>query len=76
MILYDFYCKKCNKVFDSLEPSGTKEIVCQCGKKAIKVLSPSHFKINGYSEANGYSNDKKPTKVNDGQANRKKKNTY
>ncbi len=56
LILYEFYCKACNTTFESLEVSGSKIAKCKCGEIAKKVLSSSNFKINGFSEANGYSN--------------------
>jgi len=56
MPLYEYYCATCVKTFESIERMGTKEVPCRkCGEQASKVISPTNFKINGYSYANGYS---------------------
>jgi putative FmdB family regulatory protein len=63
MALYEFSCENCAEIFEDIVPMGTKETECKkCGKKATKVMSVSHFRIEGYSEANGYS-DKGKGKV-------------
>ena len=54
--LYEFSCKECKKTFESIVPTGTKETICMCGDIALKIMSSPNFKINGFSEANGYSN--------------------
>lgn len=61
MPLYEYHCKKCNNTFESIESSDTDKLICVCGETATKIMSSSHFKITGFSEANGYSNcsDKK-----------------
>ncbi len=62
MPLYEFYCEDCNDTFDSIENMGTKYIMCFCGSKAYKIMSVPNFKINGYSESNGYSKETKKKK--------------
>lgn len=45
MPIYSFECIACDAVTDSLEPMGTKEIVCpECGAKARMIISSS--KVN------------------------------
>lgn len=57
MPMYEFFCGECSHPFESIETLGTKVSLCPiCRKEAKKVMSTSNFKINGYSEANGYSN--------------------
>ncbi len=56
MPLYEFYCKKCKNTFESIELMDTRKIVCLCGADARKIMSAPNFKIEGYSEANGYAN--------------------
>ena len=55
MPIFEFYCKNCDHNFESLVPVGTKETTCACGNTGVKIMSAPNFKINGFSEANGYS---------------------
>ena len=54
MPIHEFLCP-CGAIKEEIVPSGTKEIRCKCGKTAVKIMSSSTFKINGYSYANGYA---------------------
>lgn len=59
MPFYEYQCKICEKVSQKWEPSikdMKKEIQCECGRTANKIISNSSFKINGFNEKNGYSN--------------------
>ena len=54
--ILEYSCKKCNKIFESIEKSDTKEIKCfQCGEKCSKVFpSKMSFKLNGKWFKEGY----------------------
>jgi len=55
-MIYEFYCNKCDTVFEEMHKEYTKETDCpKCKNKADKIISPSSFTINGYNEKNGYS---------------------
>ncbi len=62
MPIYEFKCKTCKKVSEVLVKNSEmdKKIVdCPlCGQDAKKIMSVSLFKVNGFSEANGYAGDK------------------
>lgn len=59
MAIYEYKCKKCGLLFDVLQTKDKpKEICPDCSGPAKKVLSPSSYRMKGYSEKNGYS--KKP----------------
>jgi putative FmdB family regulatory protein len=59
MALYDLECSECGFKIETLTTySKVAELQClQCGKEGVMKITPSKsggFKINGYSEANGY----------------------
>lgn len=63
MPLYEFSCKHCDRVFEEIVPMDTDKRKCnQCGNIARKIISSSNFRIEGYSEANGYSKNMKDKK--------------
>lgn len=59
MPIYEYKCNKCYIVKEKyLSISQMEDIICmycKCGGNLIKIPSTGSFKINGYSEANGYS---------------------
>ena len=59
MPLYDFKCKGCDLTFERIVSSAERDkktTTCRmCGGVANKLLSAPNFRIEGYSEANGYS---------------------
>ncbi len=61
MPLYEFECDECGFVFTHIMKHEEKEAVIgsncpMCTDGIVKSnVSASNFKINGYSEANGYS---------------------
>ena len=57
MPIYEFECENCKEVMECLVTSKEDDKSCpSCGSTALKKLvSTGSFKINGYSEANGYS---------------------
>lgn len=58
MPLYEYRCCACGHEFERIVSlcQANKIIFCpQCDEKATKQISAPNFKINGYSEANGYS---------------------
>jgi putative FmdB family regulatory protein len=62
-MLYEFKCKKCNKVTEELVHLGTEQIKCPaCGAPAYKIISTSNFIVNGYSAKNLYSSSKTSSK--------------
>jgi putative FmdB family regulatory protein len=59
-MLFEFRCKKCEKVTEAIVKSNTEEIECpECGSVAKKIISAPHFHIRGFNAANGYSHKKK-----------------
>lgn len=62
MPINEYKCKTCKNVFEYWDTSYKnvkKWQVCpECGQDAKKQMAPSSFKINGYSEANGYAGSK------------------
>jgi len=61
MALYEFRCKKCGKLTEKMFPmtKNVKHIKCECGYISNRVMSSGIFKIEGYSEKNGYSKENK-----------------
>ena len=60
MPLHRFECKKCNHITERIVSNDIRRITCVvCDTWADKIMSASNFKINGYSESNGYSRKKK-----------------
>jgi putative FmdB family regulatory protein len=58
-MLYEFKCKKCNKIVEEIVKLGTTHVKCPtCGARAEKILSVPNFVVHGYSYANLYSNQK------------------
>lgn len=56
MPIYEYRCCACNKVNEELSRLGEITSICpECGHYSHKVISAGTFKINGHSEANGYS---------------------
>lgn len=56
MPLYEFECKKCGSISERIVSRDIIEIKCPvCKENAKKIISSSHFIINGFSEKNGYS---------------------
>jgi len=58
MPIYEYECTKCGNVDEMLLDSKDIDwIYCpKCKGHAVKVISPSNFKVNGdYTAANGYS---------------------
>ena len=64
MPIYKFECSECGFDFEHIMSvkegqtfNGIKSDCPKCEKRKCvkKVMSPSNFKINGYSERNGYS---------------------
>lgn len=47
--LFDFACPLCNRQTEEYIDNAIKEIDCECGGKAKKLVScPSYFKIDGF----------------------------
>ncbi len=62
MPIYEFKCKDCLVVTQGSFPinNNVKKVKCRkCGKTAEKIISTSNFKVNGFSEKNGYSKGEK-----------------
>ena len=61
MAIYEYKCKKCLRIIVRSFPIDRfpKTVTCdKCGREAEKMISVSNFKVNGYSERNGYSKEK------------------
>jgi putative FmdB family regulatory protein len=64
---FEFECDKCGFKFEHIMSHKMKEHVInsecpKCEKGCMKsIISSSNFKINGYSEANGYTKPGKRT---------------
>lgn len=56
MPIYDYKCLNCDYEFESLQNVGSSAILCQkCGSgMATLQMGTPAFKINGYTEKNGY----------------------
>ncbi len=60
MPIYEFKCEKCGKVYESIISLGVREIECDCGGKAKRIMSCSNFVLKGPGWAkDGYSKDSK-----------------
>jgi putative FmdB family regulatory protein len=60
MPIYVYSCQKCYKEIEKILPitDETKEIICDCGNQAIKIVAPiSNFSVSGYAFKNGYSDN-------------------
>jgi len=59
MPLFEYECKDCGEVTDRLrlpgDPVESWEMCPVCGGRQDRVMARSNFKINGFSEANGYA---------------------
>ena len=60
MPVYEYKCIMCKEIsehiFSMREAIGI--VKCTCGGVATKIMSTGTFKINGYSEKNGYAKEK------------------
>jgi len=60
MPLYEFRCECCSKITERITKHTDVIVECvHCGDFAKRIISSGSFKINGFSEANGYSKGKK-----------------
>ena len=63
MPIFEYKCKDCDLIFEKIVTGSEKEhknTECKkCGRLVKRIVSFSNFKINGFSEANGYSGSKK-----------------
>lgn len=56
MPIYDFKCEACGHVHERMCGHRIETMRCvMCGNTAKKQLGAPAIRINGYSEANGYS---------------------
>jgi putative FmdB family regulatory protein len=59
MAIYEFKCPKCLVITRESHPMSSKVDKAKCWKcgqfSAERMISPSNFRIKGYSEKNGYS---------------------
>lgn len=56
MPLYIRNCIFCDRKEERLEPMNAEEMInCNCGGSMVRIIAPSNFTINGYSERNGYN---------------------
>jgi len=63
-MIYEFYCNKCDTIFEEMHKEYTKEAKCpKCDNNSYKIISSPSFTINGYNEKNGYA--KKEVKMNE-----------
>jgi len=60
MPLHEFQCTKCKHIFEKLLFKDDSDILpCpKCGKDSNKILSTMTYNMKGYSEKNGYSDEK------------------
>jgi putative FmdB family regulatory protein len=67
MPLYQYQCSKCSNIYESfvslhIGPNNVDNTIhpdCPlCSAHGKKIISAVSFKINGYSEKNGYSKEK------------------
>lgn len=57
-MLYEFKCKKCGNVFEesrALKDNSEIAVCPKCKYIAKKIVSTFGFKVNGFSQLNGYS---------------------
>jgi len=62
MPLYEYKCDNCESIFEKIQSISNRNIPlsqpcpeCKEIGYIISLMSSANFKINGYSEANGYS---------------------
>lgn len=56
MAIYEYQCESCNHIFERMHKKETAKETCpDCSGQAKKVMSSSTYRMNGYSEKNGYS---------------------
>lgn len=61
MPLYEYYCKKCDRTFERLRTSrfelkhSDQALCSECMRLVDKIMSPTKFRIVGFSSANGYN---------------------
>jgi putative FmdB family regulatory protein len=60
--LYEYICPVCGNTIEEIKPMSRMDELPCCKKCVfevmVRVISPSNFVINGYSEKNGYSKPK------------------
>jgi putative FmdB family regulatory protein len=49
MRLFDFCCSECNSVFEKLVRANIREIKCECGGEAKRIISMPTVKLEGIS---------------------------
>ena len=63
MPIYEYKCDECERTVEKyLSVKQMEDIIsiyCKCGGHLLKIPSAGSFKINGFSEANGYSKGKR-----------------
>lgn len=59
MPVYQYECKACGKVQQELFSINKRPdaLLCDCGEVAERIISKSHFEVNGANAANNYSGD-------------------
>lgn len=59
MPIYEYECKACKKVKQELFRVNERPdaVLCDCGEIADRMISTSHFEVNGANAANNYSGD-------------------
>jgi len=75
MPMYDFKCDKCSLVFEEIVPSTVKDVLCDCGGKAIRLISAPRVSLDGTDSTfpGAYS---KWAKVREQRAKLAKKRSY
>lgn len=60
MPIYEYECKcgHTESIFSKLSDADGKLLCEKCNCPMRRIISLSHFKVNGFSEANGYSKTK------------------
>jgi putative FmdB family regulatory protein len=54
--IFEYKCDKCGKTFEMISMFHSLVKCPDCDNGEVKrILSPTYFKINGYSYSNGYS---------------------
>ena len=63
---YDFKCK-CGKEFDKVVTIGKSKTQCECGKYAVKQLSPPSYilKGSGFCRTDAYKEDRSKSVTRD-----------